>query len=127
MTLPILGKLLMPHDEFYNYVIKLEDIFVDNFPSIATNYNIGSIMKDLLCNVRFSHPCELFNKQFIIDLFIRFRIFTAIKFFNRTMFSTNIKKKKISYFKTYVKKKINFSLRYCCFSIMFDVFLKICN
>lgn len=88
------GKLLMPHDEFYNYVIKLEDIFVDNFPSIATYDNIGSAMKDLLCNVRFSHPCKLFNKQFLIDFFIRFRSFTAIKFLNR----------KTSYYKTFVKK-----------------------
>lgn len=93
-------KFLMPHDEFYNYVIKLEDIFVDNFPSIAINDNIGSIMKDLLCNVRFNHPCELFNKQFLINLFIRFRIFTAIKFLNRTMLSeTNRKKRKLAILK----------------------------
>jgi len=65
----------MPHDKFYNYVIKLEDIFVDSFPSIATNDNIGSTMKDLLCNVRFSHSCKLFNKQFLIDLFIPFMNF----------------------------------------------------
>jgi len=69
-----------------NYVIKLEDIYVDNFPSIATNDNVESIMNDLICNVRFGHPCELFNKQFLIDLFIRFRIFTAIKFLNRTRY-----------------------------------------
>jgi len=94
------GKLLMPHDDFYNYVIKLEDIFVENFPSIATNNNIGSTMKDLLCNVRFSHPCVLFNKQFLIDLFIRFRIFTAIKFLNRSMLSeTKRKNRKLSILK----------------------------
>lgn len=55
----------MPHDNyFYNYIIKLEDIFIDNFPSIATNNNIGSILKDLFCNVRFNHPCKSLNKHF---------------------------------------------------------------
>jgi len=94
------GKLLMPHDEFYNYVIKLEDIFVKNLPSIATNDNIGSTMKDLLCNVRFSHPCVLFKKQFLIDLFIRFRIFTAIRFLNKSMLSdTKRKNNKIAILK----------------------------
>lgn len=82
----------MSHDEFYNYVIKLEDIFVDCFPSIAINDNIGSTMKDLLCNVRFNHPCELFNKQFLMDLYIRFRIFTAIRFLNRSMMSETKRK-----------------------------------
>ncbi|KAL5243519.1 hypothetical protein ACI65C_010929 [Semiaphis heraclei] len=44
-------KLLMPHDDFYNYIKKLDDFFIDNFPSIATNNNIGSTMKDLICNL----------------------------------------------------------------------------
>lgn len=72
----------MPHDDFYNYIIKLEDIFIDNFPSIATNNNIRSILKDLFCNVHFNHSCKSFNKQFLLHLFIRFRIFTTVKFLN---------------------------------------------
>ncbi|CAI6359484.1 unnamed protein product [Macrosiphum euphorbiae] len=35
------GKLLMPHDEFYNYVIELEDIIVENFPSIELMITSG--------------------------------------------------------------------------------------
>jgi len=91
------SKQLMPNDEFYNYIIQLEDAFIDNFPSITTYDNIGSTLKDLLCNIRFKHPCVLFNKQFLIDLFIRFRIFTAITFLNRSMLSeTKLKNRKLS-------------------------------
>lgn len=64
------SKLLMSHDEFYNYIIKLDDIFIDSFPSIATNDNIGFKLKDLLCNIRYNHPCILFNKQFLINSYV---------------------------------------------------------
>jgi len=93
-------KLLMPQDDFYNYIIKLDDFFIDNFPSIATNNNIGSTMKDLLCNVRFRHPCQLFNKKFVLDLFIRLRIFTTVRFLNKSMLSeSNRKNRKLSILK----------------------------
>lgn len=31
---------------YNNYIIRLEDIFIDNFPSIATYDNMGSTLKD---------------------------------------------------------------------------------
>ncbi|CAI6377566.1 unnamed protein product [Macrosiphum euphorbiae] len=94
------GKLLMPHNDFYNYILKLENIFIEQFPIIAIRDNVGYLLNDFLCNVRFNHPCELFNKQFLMKLFIRFRIFSSVKFLNRTMLSeTKRKNRKLSILK----------------------------
>jgi len=94
------GKLLMPHNDFYNYILKLENIFIEQFPIIAIRDNVGYLLNDFLCNVRFNHPCELFNKQFLMKLFIRFRIFSSVKFLNRPMLSeTKRKNRKLSILK----------------------------
>lgn len=86
------GKLLMPHDNFYNYIFKLENIFVDNFPFLATENNVGNKLKDLLINNRLKHSCQNFNKVYLLNLFIRFRIFSSIKFLNKRLISEKVKK-----------------------------------
>jgi len=90
----------MSHNDFYNYKLKLKNIFIEQFPIIATRNNVGYLLNDILCNIRFNHPCELFNKQFLIKLFIRFRIFSSVKFINRIMSSeTKHKNRKLSILK----------------------------
>lgn len=86
------GKLLMPHDDFYNYIFKLESIFIENFPSLATEDNVGAKLKDLLINTRLKHPCQYFNKTFLLHLFIRFRIFSSIKFLNKSLVTEKVRK-----------------------------------
>lgn len=85
------GKLLMPHDDFYN-IFKLENIFIDNFPSLATEISVGNKLKDVLINNRFKLPCENLNKIYLLNLFIRFRIFSSIKFLNKHLISEKVKK-----------------------------------
>jgi len=51
------GKLLMPHDDFYYHIFKLESVFIEHFPSLATEDNVGSKLKDLLINTRLKHLC----------------------------------------------------------------------
>jgi len=86
------GKLLMPHDDFYNYIFKLESIFIEHFPSLAIEDNVGAKLKDLLVNTRLKHPCQYFNKTFLLHLFIRFRIFSSIKFLNKSLISERVRK-----------------------------------
>jgi len=81
------GNLMMPHDDFYNFVSKLENIFIDNFPSISYEDCVGSKLKQQMCDVPFNHPCESFNKMFLIYLFTCFRIFSAINILNRALVS----------------------------------------
>lgn len=75
----------MPHDNFYIFIFKLEDIFIEKFPSIATKDNVGISITDLLCTVRFKHPCNQFDKLYLLHLFSRFRIFSTITFMNRSL------------------------------------------
>jgi len=49
------SKLLMSHNHFYNYMLKFENIFIEQFPTIATKHNVGYILNDFLCHVRFNH------------------------------------------------------------------------
>lgn len=80
-------NLMMPNDEFYNFINELENIFINNFPSIATEDGVGAKLKSDFCNVPFNHPCKLFDMVFLINLFTRFRIFTAVKFLNKNLMS----------------------------------------
>lgn len=81
------GNLMMPHDTFYNFIYELENIFIHNFPSISYDDGVGAKLKIDISNVPFNHPCKSFNKTYLINLFIRFRIYSAIKFLNRSLIS----------------------------------------
>jgi len=86
------GNLMMPQHAFYNYIDELENIFINRFPHIAINKEVGIKLKLSMINVVFSHPCPLFSKDYLINYFIRFRIHAAIKFLNRNLISEKIKK-----------------------------------
>ncbi|XP_050064909.1 uncharacterized protein LOC126553840 [Aphis gossypii] len=79
------GNLMVPHNNFYNFIYELENIFIKLFSSISIENGVGSKLRLHSSNVPFSHPCKLFDKSFLINLFIRFRMFTAITFLNRTL------------------------------------------
>jgi len=81
------GNLMMPDDDFYNYIYELENIFIDNFPCIAYEEGVGAKLKIDFCNVPYDHPCKNFEKSYLINLFTRFRIFTGIKFLNKALVS----------------------------------------
>ncbi|CAI6352963.1 unnamed protein product [Macrosiphum euphorbiae] len=81
------GNLMMPDDDFYNFISELENIFINNVPSIAYKEGVGAKLKIDFSNVPYDHPCEYFEKSYLINLFTRFRIFTGIKFLNRALVS----------------------------------------
>jgi len=73
---------LLYQDNFQDYIKGLEYIFVVSFPTVSIEDNVGLLLKDSLCNVQLNHPCNCFDKTFLLDLYIRLRIFITIKFSN---------------------------------------------
>lgn len=81
------GNLQMPNDDFYQFIFELENIFVQRFPLLAVGKGISSNLNEFLCNVPFKHPCLNFDYVYLIKLFVRFRIFSSVKFLNRELVS----------------------------------------
>jgi len=74
---------ILYQDNFLDYIKGLEYIFVAIFPTVSIKDNVGFLLKDSLCNVQFNHPCHHFDKTFLLNLYIRLRIFITIKFSNK--------------------------------------------
>lgn len=83
----VFGNLQMPHTSFYDYINELENLFTENFPVFAVEKNVGTKLKNACYNVPFEHPCENFDHQYLIKLFVRFRIFSSVTFLNRDLIS----------------------------------------
>lgn len=81
------GNLQMPNNDFYQFIFELENIFVQRFPLLAVGKGIASNLNEFLCNVPFKHPCPNFDYVYLIKLFVRFRIFSSVKFLNRELVS----------------------------------------
>jgi len=89
------GQLNSPPDIFLNYVNELDNIFTDNFSTLAIEDKIGWKIKNLLDNIPFTHPCPNFNLEFLKSLFVRLRIFHAIKKLNRNLLKAPRKYRKL--------------------------------
>ena len=90
------GGLLAPSSSFINYVVSLEDMFVELLPSVVFKVGVGKLLLTQL--PQFSLPeCSEFPSLFLLKLFIRMRLYYALKFRNRQLVSGNKKCKK--YFK----------------------------
>nr|CAH7737930.1 unnamed protein product [Callosobruchus chinensis] len=80
------------------FMMHLENIFVENFDKIGGQKCIGKKLKDLFRNVPFTHPCKDFPYEYFLSLYIRLRIYLTIKVANsaikdqiRQKVSSNIK------------------------------------
>lgn len=81
------GNFNMPHENFYNYIYKLESEFVDSFPAVSVEVGIGNKLKMRMLNIDYEHPCPNFDKDYLLKFFLRFRIYASIKFLNRHLVS----------------------------------------
>ncbi|XP_029344988.1 uncharacterized protein LOC115034027, partial [Acyrthosiphon pisum] len=71
------GTLMMPHNDFYNYIHNLESAFIHRFPILAPENEV--------------------DKKIKLSKFVRFRIFSTIKFLNKDFFSEkSLKKRKLA-------------------------------
>ncbi|XP_060533864.1 uncharacterized protein LOC132706519 isoform X2 [Cylas formicarius] len=85
------GSLNAPAVDF---IVKLENIFVENFNTLACQNHIGRKLMDLFKNVPFAHPCENFPFEYFVALYIRIRIYFTIKFANRDVKEQRKEKRK---------------------------------
>ena len=90
------GGLLTPVSSFLQYIVSLEDMFVEVLPSMVYKHGV---VKSLLSQLpRFSlTECPAFPSDFLLKLFIRMRLYYALKFRNIQLVSGKKKCKK--YFK----------------------------
>ncbi|KAE9524069.1 hypothetical protein AGLY_015550 [Aphis glycines] len=64
------GNLQMPENDFYEFIYELENIFIERFPIFAIAKGVAYKLNEFLSN-----------------LFVRFRIFSSVKFLNRELVS----------------------------------------
>lgn len=74
--------LIKSNSTFYQYIFQINQVFNSHFISLAPQSNVGKTFRDLILNsIFFYHPCDNFPKDFLINLFLRFRIYNSL---NRT-------------------------------------------
>ncbi|KAF0772383.1 THAP-type domain-containing protein [Aphis craccivora] len=72
-------------DQFVNYINELENIFISEFPIISVKNNVGKELRNVVNNVPFDRPCSEFDTDFLKNLYIRMRIFHALKTLNKNV------------------------------------------
>ena len=94
-TKPFSG-LLIPSEDFVHYITLLESTFVDELPIVLNKAGLGKYLVGKL--IEFSVPqCSRFPGDYVLKLFIRMRLYYALKFANRDFTSRGRKNRK--YFK----------------------------
>lgn len=84
--------LTVPPKSIVEYVTRLENIFVDNFNTLAYEEGVGSKLKNLYQQIPIPHPCENFPGEYLVSLYTRARIYFALKFVNREIKTTKTNK-----------------------------------
>lgn len=79
------GNLIMYNSTFYQYILKLDLTFNKHFNLLAPYcFNVGKTIKNYLLNsISFYHPCNNFPKHFLINLFVRLRIYNNLHMINK--------------------------------------------
>jgi len=91
-------NLVLPNSNFYEYIFCVDNIFNNNFIQLAPQPNVGKTLRDLMLNSTFlDHPCKDFPKTFLINLFIRFRIYHTLNRTNKESLAsrTGIRNRKV--------------------------------
>ena len=89
------GNLNVSPESSFNYINELDNIFITNFPTLAIENNVGMKLKNLINNVPFTHPCSNFKLDFLNNLYLRLRIFHAVKKINKDLLSAPRKHRKL--------------------------------
>lgn len=74
----------MPHNDFYNFIFELGNILFEKYPFISVVNGINANLRLHFINVTYSCSCKLFDKFFLRNVFVKFKIFTSTKFLNRS-------------------------------------------
>lgn len=72
-------RFMMPNSTFYQYIFQINQFFNIQFIALASQPNVGRNLKDLILNtIFFYHPCDNFPKTFLINLFLRCRVYNSL-------------------------------------------------
>lgn len=75
------GGLVSPFKNIVEFVIALEDIFINKFGELMVcRENIGKPFKSHFANLYFILPCKNFLVNYLINLYTRVRIYYPLKF-----------------------------------------------
>ncbi len=94
------GGLHAPSMSFFEFITKMEDVFVANFSVFSKSLYVGKHLLAKLENVAVSFQmCENFPIDYLRKLFLRMRIYYCLKFANRDFASAKSKRKNRKYIK----------------------------
>lgn len=90
-----LGGLQSPSSPYLEYIIKLEDTFIKTFSVYTKSEGVGRSILDTVKSIPKEFDCcTEFPFEFLQKLFVRMRIYYAIKFANRIFATTKKKDRK---------------------------------
>ncbi len=94
------GGLHVPSMSFFEFITKMEDVFVANFSVFSKSSYVGKHLLAKLENVAVSFQmCENFPIDYLRKLFLRMRIYYCLKFTNCDFASPKSKRKNRKYIK----------------------------
>ena len=88
------GGLVNPSQTMLGYTIRLEDHFTAYFKEPKKTAGIGSDLLQISKTQNLEGPCERFELDYPIKLFIRMRVYYCLKFANRELASSKRKNRK---------------------------------
>lgn len=89
------SSLMTPNSTFCEYILQLNEIFIRYFISLAPQGNVGKTLKNKMFDpIFFYHPCKDFPKHYLINLYLRFRIYHTLYKTNKTCCASIIDKNK---------------------------------
>lgn len=86
------GHLMIPSTNIINFLIALENIFIENFNDLACKNGVGSELKKKFETIDFNHPCPDFPHDYLLSLYTRVRLYFTLKFANQNIKSCRLQK-----------------------------------
>ena len=78
------GGLTVPDERLVRYIHSAEQIFVDTFPNVISKQGIGKHLMSMLPKFKLQE-CPQFPSQYMLELFVRMRLYYVLKFGNRDL------------------------------------------
>lgn len=89
------GTLHVASEMFYNYIVRCEDLFLEQFAVTAHHNHLSANIVHKLKSVVLPSVCSTFPKELILTYFCKLRINYVIKFSNRDFANCQKKQRKL--------------------------------
>jgi len=94
-SMSMFSSLMTPECNFYQYIFELDTIFTNQFPTLAPLPKVCQKIKTLMLNVYFEHHCEQLPHEYLLYLFIRYRIYSMLPRTNQNLQMLHTKNRKL--------------------------------